>query len=205
METTINQITLVGVMETAPALSHENHGRRFFAFTLAVERLSGAVDRIRILAAEDLLARADVAWGEVIRVVGQIRSYNQHTPTGRHLLISVYAQSLELSLEPQDNRAEVTGNLCRPPVFRATPLGREILDLMLAVNRPYHRTDYLPCIVWGRTARALADLPVGTPVQLVGRLQSRDYTKHLPDGTQLRRTAYELSAAEARVLAPVPG
>ncbi len=199
MEYIINQIRLCGTLETAPVFSHENHGRRFYSFYLGVERLSGTVDRLRVLADWELLNRADCAWGERVLVTGQVRSYNQLTETGRHLLISVYAESLELSdLEPED-QVILTGTLCRDPVYRRTPLGREICDGMLAVSRSYRRTDYLPCIFWGRTARQIAALTTGARITLTGRLQSREYTKQLPDGSSEQRTAYEISAVNAEL------
>lgn len=200
MEFANNHIELCGTMETAPAFSHENHGRRFYRFELSVRRLSGAVDRLPILVSRELLEQTDVSWGERIYVSGQIRSYNQHTPLRRRLVISVYAERVELCDEEPDNRVSLTGVVCREPVFRRTPLGREICDIMLAVERPYHRTDYLPCIFWGRTARTMAELPVGAVIGLEGRLQSRDYTKLLDDGTTICRTAYEISAMSGELV-----
>ncbi|MBR6377054.1 MAG: single-stranded DNA-binding protein [Oscillospiraceae bacterium] len=199
MEYIINQVRLCGTMETAPSFSHENHGRQFYSFVLGVERLSGTVDRLRILADLELLEGTDCAWGERVLVTGQVRSFNQITDTGRHLIISVYANSLELTDEAPNNRVQLTGVLCRDPIYRRTPLGREICDGMLAVNRPYHRTDYLPCIFWGRSAREMARLTVGARISLTGRLQSRAYTKLLADGSSLQRTAYEISAVTAEL------
>lgn len=199
MEYIINHIRLCGTMETAPVFSHENHGRRFYSFILGVERLSGTLDRLRILADWALLNEADCAWGERILVTGQVRSFNQITDTGRHLIISVYAETLELSDEAPDDQVTLTGTLCRDPVYRRTPLGREICDGMLAVNRSYRRTDYLPCIFWGRTARKIAALSTGARITLTGRLQSREYNKLLESGETERRTAYEISAVTAEL------
>ena len=182
MEYIINHIRLCGTMDTPPVFSHENHGRRFYGFFLSVERLSGTLDRLRVLVDLELLNEADCAWGERVAVTGQVRSFNQITETGRHLVISVYAESLELTDEAPDDQVTLTGTLCRDPVYRRTPLGREICDGMLAVNRTYRRTDYLPCIFWGRTARQIAGLTTGARITLTGRLQSREYTKVLPDG-----------------------
>lgn len=197
MEQIINHIELCGTMETAPAFSHENHGRRFYRFLLAVERLSGTVDLLPVLASEELLEQTEVCRGEALRVTGQLRSFNRRAETGRRLVISVYAETMELCDDAPDNRVQLTGALCREPIFRRTPLGREICDGMLAVNRPYRRTDYLPCIFWGRTARRIAALGVGSRVTLEGRLQSREYTKLLEDDTLVQRTAYEISAITA--------
>lgn len=199
MEYIINHIRLCGTMDTPPVFSHENHGRRFYGFFLSVERLSGTLDRLRVLVDLELLNEADCAWGERVAVMGQVRSFNQITETGRHLVISVYAESLELTDEAPDDQVTLTGTLCRDPVYRRTPLGREICDGMLAVNRTYRRTDYLPCIFWGRTARQIAGLTTGARITLTGRLQSREYTKVLPDGETETRTAYEISAVTAEL------
>lgn len=199
MEYVTNQIRLCGTMESAPVYSHENHGRQFYSFMLGVERLSGTVDRLRVLADFALLNGADCSWGERVLVTGQVRSYNQVDETGRHLIISVYAEQIELTDEEPDDVVILTGTLCRDPVYRRTPLGREICDGMLAVNRSYRRTDYLPCIFWGRTARQIAGMAAGARITLTGRLQSRSYNKLLPSGETETRTAYEISAVSAEL------
>ena len=199
MEYIINQIRLCGTMETAPVFSHENHGRQFYSFFIGVERLSGTVDRLRVLADQALLSVTDCAWGERILVTGQVRSYNQVDDSGRHLVISVFAETIELTDEDPDDVVTLTGTLCRDPVYRRTPLGREICDGMLAVNRSYRRSDYLPCIFWGRTARQIAALSAGARITLTGRLQSREYNKVLPDGETVTRTAFEISAVTAEL------
>ena len=193
-----NFITLIGSLATRPEYSHSNHGRRFFAFSLEVARLSGTVDALPILASEALLKDVEVSESACIRVTGQIRSYNSHSLTGRKLIISVYAEKIELCDEPHDNLVELHGTICKQTAYRRTPLGREICDVMLAVNRPYHRADYLPCILWGRAAQDAAYYPVGTPLRLTGRLQSRNYIKLLGDHAE-QRTAYEISAISAEV------
>ena len=199
MEYVINHIRLCGTLDSAPLFSHENHGRQFYSFFLAVERLSGTEDRLRVLADRPLLEAADCAWGERVLITGQIRSFNQPTETGRRLVISVYAETLALADGEPENEAVLTWTLCRDPVYRRTPLGREICDGMLAVSRSCRRTDYLPCIFWGRTARRIAALSTGARITLTGRLQSRDYTKVLPDGSAEQRTAYEVSAITAEL------
>ena len=199
MEYITNHIRLIGTMESAPVYSHENHGRQFYSFMLGVERLSGTVDRLRVLADFALLNGADCSWGERVLVTGQVRSYNQVDETGRHLIISVYAEQIELTDEEPDDVVILTGTLCRDPVYRRTPLGREICDGMLAVNRSYRRTDYLPCIFWGRTARQIAELSAGARITLTGRLQSRAYNKLLANGETETRTAYEISAVSAEL------
>ena len=141
MEQHENHITLIGVLTSPPEFSHSNHGRRFYRFPLEVERLSGAVDTLQILASEGLLRRTEVGEGAALCVMGQIRSYNSRGPDGRHLIISVLADSIEPTDLPHDNRVTLRGSICKEPVYRRTPLGREICDVMLAVNRSYHRAD----------------------------------------------------------------
>jgi len=199
MEQIVNQITLCGTLVSPPVLSHENHGKRFFTFPLEVERLSGNTDTLQIIAPEPVLEACDPFDGCRLLVTGQVRSFNQRTEQGRKLLISVYAESLCTCDADPANEVFLQGAICKEPVFRRTPLGREICDIMLAVNRPYNRTDYLPCIVWGRTAEEISALPVGTNLALSGRLQSRTYVKQLETGRE-QRVAYEISALSASPL-----
>ena len=192
MEHIVNQIILTGNLAGAPRYSHENHGRRFYAFPLEVERLSGTTDTLPVLAPLELLEQTPAAGGDTLCVTGQIRSYNNRAPEGRRLVISVLAETMTLCSAAHDNRAELLGTICRAPVYRRTPLGREICDVMLAVNRPYRRADYLPCIAWGGLARLSGALEVGDGVGIEGRLQSRAYTK-VDHGVSEVRTAYEVS------------
>ena len=196
---TVNHITLTGALASAPEYSHSNHGRRFYSFYLEVSRLSGAIDRLQILASEELLASTCVTEGEALTVEGQIRSFNNRAPRGRKLIISVLAETIAVTDGPHANQVILQGVICKEPVFRRTPLGREICDVMLAVNRPYHRADYLPCILWGRCAQEVSDYPVGTVLSITGRLQSREYLKVI-DGAAEQRTAYEISAVTAEIL-----
>ena len=198
MENLSNKITLCGTLEELPVFSHANHGRRFYRFTLAVERLSGTTDTLPVIVPEEVLLRAELFEGTCIAVSGQVRSFNSRSPLGRRLILLVYADTLSTVEAAPKNEVFLRGSICKPPVFRRTPLGREICDVMLAVSRLYRRTDYIPCILWGRLARMTADCPVGTGLALSGRLQSRDYVKLLPEGSQTR-TAYEVSAAEAEI------
>lgn len=199
MEQSTNQILLRGSLGELPRLSHENHGIRFFAFPLEVERLSGTVDTLPVLVSEQVLCAMDLSGGALLEVKGQIRTYNSRCADRRHLVISVYAENL-LSCEGEpDNQADLTGTVCKEPVYRRTPLGREICDVMLAVNRPYHRADYIPCIFWGRTAEQIGRCGVGTVLHLTGRLQSRTYLKMMKD-TMETRIAYEVSAMTGEIL-----
>lgn len=199
MEHIANHIDLIGSLASAPQFSHDNHGRRFFSFFLEVERLSGTIDRLPVLASEQLLRATTVQEGDSLHITGQIRSFNSRTPGRHRLIISVLAEQMRVCSEPHDNLTALTGVICKEPVYRRTPLGREICDVMLAVNRPYRRADYIPCILWGRTAQEAAAFPVGTTLTLTGRLQSRDYLKLLGSESE-QRTAYEVSVITAEAV-----
>ena len=173
MEHTTNSITLRGSLLELPEFSHENHGRTFYRFTLLVPRLSGAVDRLPIIAEDRLLDQIDPNGGELLTVTGQVRSHNVRTETGRRLLIFVFAMALRAEDGMPINEVVLEGTLCREPTYRLTPLGREICDVMLAVPRSFHRADYLPCIMWGRTAQDIAQCHTRDVVAIRGRLQSR--------------------------------
>ncbi len=198
MEHTANQILLRGTLVELPQFSHENHEKRFYRFLLEVERLSGAVDLLPILVPEHVLGAMDVSGGTMLSVQGQIRSFNSRAETGRRLVISVYAENLETCDGEPENQVSLAGTVCKEPVYRRTPLGREICDVMLAVNRPYHRADYIPCIFWGRTAGEVSACTVGSSLSLTGRLQSRTYVKLLEDGSETR-TAYEVSGMTVEI------
>ena len=196
MEQSTNQITLRGSLLSLPRLSHENHGKKFYRFTLEVPRLSGATDLLPVVAEESLVQNLDPSAGEMVTVRGQIRSHNVRSGGVRHLMIFVFAVSLEAEDGEPINLCTLEGPLCREPVYRRTPLGREICDMMLCVPRAFHRADYLPCILWGRTAQAGASCHVRDLVRIQGRLQSRNYTKLTEEGAE-ERTAYEISALSA--------
>lgn len=199
MEHTANRILLCGSLVELPQFSHENHEKRFYRFPLEVERLSGAVDTLPVIVPEAVLDAMDLSGGSMLAVTGQIRSFNSRADTGRRLLISVYAEKLEACEQEPQNQVILQGTICKSPVYRRTPLGREICDVMLAVSRPYHRADYIPCIFWGRTAAGIAGCLIGEEISLTGRLQSRTYVKVLEDGSETR-TAYEVSAMTAERL-----
>lgn len=199
MEQAMNTITLRGSLESLPRFSHENHGLRFYRFTLEVPRLSGAIDLLPVVAEEKLLESIDPTAGEMITVTGQIRSHNQRVEGVRRLIIFVFAATITPEDGDPINDVILEGPLCRDPVFRRTPLGREICDVMLAVPRPFRRADYLPCILWGRTAQEVSVCHVRDRIRIYGRLQSRIYTKLTEDGP-IDRTAYEISALTAEVL-----
>ncbi|MBQ3194199.1 MAG: single-stranded DNA-binding protein [Oscillospiraceae bacterium] len=196
MEHMANQITLRGTLASMPQFSHENHGKRFFRFFLEVPRLSGTADTLPVIAEETLLNAADLSNGEKITITGQIRSHNQRTEGKRHLLIFAFANSIVCEDGEPINDVILEGALCREPVYRRTPLGREICDVMLAIPRVFRRADYLPCILWGRTAVEASQCHTRDRIRICGRLQSRGYTKITETGSE-ERTAYEISALTA--------
>ena len=198
MEHSENRITLRGSLQALPVLSHENHGKKFYRFTLEVPRLSGAVDLLPVVAEEALLNAMDLSGGSMLTVTGQVRSHNIRTDSARHLLIFVFAQSIVCEDGEPINDCILKGPLCREPTYRRTPLGREICDAMLAVPRAFRRSDYLPCILWGRTAVEVSNCHVRDVITISGRLQSRIYTKVTDNGPE-ERTAYEISALTAEV------
>ena len=199
MEHSENTILLRGELQELPRFSHENHQKRFFRFLLAVRRLSGAVDLLPVIAEETLLNTLDLSAGSMIRVEGQIRSHNQRENGVRRLLIFVFAAGITAEDGEPINAVTLSGPVCRTPIFRRTPMGRQICDVMLAVPRAFHRADYLPCILWGRIAEQIALCRTGDWVHLQGRLQSREYTKLTDEGAQTR-TAYEISALTAQAI-----
>ena len=196
MEHATNTITLRGSLLSLPQPSHSNHGKSFYRFTLEVPRLSGVVDLLPVVAESSLINAIDPTAGDMLTVSGQVRSYNQRSDDGRHLLIFVFATNILAEHGEPINEVYLEGPLCREPTYRRTPLGREICDAMLAVPRAFHRADYLPCILWGRTAQIISACHTRDIISIHGRLQSRIYTKLTPEGAQ-DRTAYEVSALTA--------
>ena len=199
MEHIENQVRLRGTLLAHPRFSHENHGRKFFRFTLEVPRLSGAVDLLPVVAEDVLLNAMDLSGGHMLTVTGQMRTHNIRENGVRHLLIFVFAGQIICEAGDPVNEVIVEGPICREPTYRRTPLGREICDVMLAVPRAFRRADYLPCILWGRTAYEISQCHTRDRIRIEGRLQSRIYTKLTEDGPQ-ERTAYEVSALTASIL-----
>lgn len=199
MEPMLNTITLRGSLQTLPEFSHENHSKRFYRFILEVPRLSGTVDYLPVVAEEGLIHCIDPTAGDMLTVTGQIRSHNHRVAGIRHLMIFVYAASITAECGEALNDVVLEGPLCREPTYRRTPLGREICDAMLAVPRAFHRADYLPCILWGRTAQLVSACHTRDVIRIHGRLQSRAYTKQTENGTE-ERVAYEISVLSAEIL-----
>ena len=187
---TLNDVLLEGTAQTAPEWSHDNHGTRFYRFFLAVPRLSGQADVLPILLPESLLPQ--VSEGANLRVSGQLRSFNNRSGVGNRLVLTVYARDICPGEGMPCNLIRLSGALCKEPIFRRTPLGRSICDLMLAAPRRYSRADYLPVIAWGQLAIRSSRLGVGDILTLEGRVQSRTYHKVTDTGTE-ERVADEVS------------
>ena len=196
MDRTNDMIRLCGVIAGRPELSHVGRDGPYYKFPLAIQRLSGTEDVINILLEERKLRELEVEILPRLQVTGEVRSFNNRSGEGPRLVITVLARELQFTEEEFENTVELIGCLCKEPTLRRTPMGREICDLMLAVNRNYGRSDYLPCITWGAVARRAAAWPVGTRVRLTGRLQSRAYIKMVGD-TPVEKTAFEISAVSA--------
>ena len=204
-----NYITLVGKVTSDKEFSHEIYGEKFYVFNLNVPRLSGNADTIPITISERLIEINEVTIGKVIKIEGQFRSYNSYIDQRSKLILTVFVKTVEIldivgqfepTRETTSNKVTLVGYICKQPVYRTTPFGREIADILLAVNRAYNKSDYIPCIAWGRNARFCESMPVGTEVKVVGRVQSRAYEKKYDDGTEETKIAYEVSIANLEVL-----
>ena len=199
MEQSVNSITLRGSLLQLPQFSHENHGHPFCKFFLEVPRLSGAVDILPVIARQELMDTVDPTAGSMLTVTGQIRSHNQHIDGKRRLMIFVFAATITAEDGDPINDVVLEGTLCKDPIYRRTPLGREICDVMMAIPRAFRRADYLPCILWGRTAQEVSVCRTRDRIRICGRLQSRIYTKLMENGSE-ERTTYEISALTAQIL-----
>ena len=195
-----NQVTIMGEIVTPFTFSHEVFGEGFYMVEVSVRRLSNSQDQIPVMVSERLIDVSQDYTGEFIMVSGQFRSYNRHDEVKNRLVLSVFAREIEFVEEELDgaktNNILLDGYICKLPVYRKTPLGREIADLLLAVNRPYGKSDYIPCICWGRNARYASSFEVGEHVQITGRIQSREYVKKLTEVRTERRVAYEVSVSK---------
>ncbi len=189
-----NRITLVGQISSAPVYDHTLYGEAFYKASIEVARLSGTIDTLPLTISERLSGSA-LNIGDRVCIHGQTRSYNLREDDTNRLVITVFVSNFEAADNAQSdlNEIEIAGNICKPVVYRMTPFSREISDILIAVNRRYGKSDYLPCIAWGRNARFASSLSVGAPVSIEGRLQSRIYQKKLSDDSIEHRTAYEIS------------
>lgn len=203
-----NKVTLSGEIVSDFNFNHKVFGERFYSVALEVKRLSEKNDIMQIMVSERLVDVKTDWTGRFAKVSGQFRSYNKHDGIKNRLVLSVFAKEFEEIEESEeipfldnyDNHVFLDGYICKPPIYRKTPLGREIADILLAVNRQYGKSDYIPCITWGRSARFASGLEVGTRLQLEGRIQSREYQKQISDDETETRVAYEVSVSKLTVV-----
>lgn len=199
-----NQVTISGEIASGFNFSHETYGEKFYIVDVNVQRMSDACDIIPATVSERLIDVYDDYTGQFVSVTGQLRSYNKQYGEKKRLVLSVFAQEFDLLGEDveinNDNHIFLDGYICKEPIYRKTPFGREIADILLAVNRPYGKSDYIPCICWGRNARYAGNLKVGERCAIEGRIQSRIYIKTLDDGSTEERTAYEVSVSKLEVV-----
>lgn len=196
-----NYIVLSGEVVNGFKFDHEIFGEEFYTFDLKVNRLSDAFDIIPVMVSERLVDVSNDMSGKFVKVKGEFRSYNKHMEEHCKLVLFAFAKNIEVEEETSnENSAEFEGFVCKQPNYRKTPLGREIADLLLAVNRPYGKSDYIPLILWGRNASYVADLPVGTKLNILGRVQSRKYNKHISETEVVEKTAYEVSVTRFSVV-----
>ncbi len=197
-----NRAELTGVIETEPVFSHEIYGEAFYLFIIGTQRLSGVSDHIRVIASERLLKDCPYTVGDTVSIIGQFRSYNASENGSNRLILSVFARDIldkDGVCFENPNSLYLNGFICKEPIYRQTPFGREICDLLLAVNRTYNKSDYIPIITWGRNARFCRHLDVGTNLKIRGRIQSRVYQKRILDEEYVEKTAYEVSVSRLEV------
>lgn len=201
MNTESNYTRLCGHIAGSPVYSHSSRGQRFFSFPLEISRLSGNLDRVNVIIRQEQLSALELLDSGKLCVTGELRSFNNRHGEGAKLVITIFAKELYFCDEEDCNLVRLRGTLCKAPNLRSTPTGRDICDLMLAVNRHYGRSDYLPCICWGIKAREASQWSVGTVVELEGRIQSRRYIKVTEEGA-VEKTAFEVSVTEIAELVP---
>lgn len=198
-----NRVCIIGEIVSEFTFSHEVFGEGFYIANVSVNRLSDMVDVIPLMISERLIDVTKDYRGMKIEVAGQFRSYNRHEGTKNKLVLSIFVRELRFleddempEEQSKSNQIFLDGYVCKPPIYRKTPLGREIADILVAVNRPYGKSDYIPCIAWGRNARFAGCLEVGAHLQVSGRVQSREYTKKIGEEEVERRVAYEVSVSK---------
>ena len=196
-----NLVTIVGTVKNKPVFSHEMYGEGFYNVDLEVPRLSDVSDTLPITLSERLMLGLDMEIGRQLIVDGQLRSYNKYLDGSNKLILTIFARDVKLSEEDSKNPNQIflDGYICKRPIYRTTPFGREITDMLIAVNRPYNKSDYIPSIAWGRNARFSENLKVGDRIKIWGRIQSRTYQKKVSEEEIITRTAYEVSVSKMEI------
>ena len=199
-----NNITVFGLVAEEPVFNHEAFGEKFFKMMVSVNRVSGTVDTLPVLISERIADLKELKTGACVMITGRIKSYNEHIGEKSKLILAIFTEIIEIyenEVElPFNNDVVLRGFICKEPNYRVTPLGREITDVLIAVNRAYGKSDYIPCIVWGRTAKFVGHLPVGTHIEMTGRFQSRPYTKKISEDEIENRVAYEVSVSKIEAI-----
>ena len=198
-----NRAEVMGRVLDEPSFSHEIYGEKFYIFTLSVPRLSGISDDVKVMISERLMQEVTIKPGVQVEIDGQFRSYNSYENGDNRLVLTVFAKDVRYWEEQEDknpNSLYLNGFICKEPVYRTTPFGREITDLLLAVNRSYNKSDYIPVIAWGRNARFCKSINVGDNIKIWGRIQSRIYQKHISEDEVIEKTAYEVSVSRMEVV-----
>lgn len=197
MDISNNQAQVTGVITDEFTFNHEIYAEKFYTFTLSIPRLSGTDDSVHVMVSERLLSGEDFKVGDCVDIEGQFRSYNSYEDNGdNRLVLTIFAKDIKRNNDEKSHNPNVlylNGYICKPPIYRTTPFGREITDLLIAVNRSYNKSDYIPVIAWGRNARYAKTLDVGDNVRVWGRIQSRNYQKRISDEEVITKTAYEVS------------
>ena len=206
-DTANNEVFITGTVDSDITYSHEVYGEGFYSFYIKIFRLSNISDRINVTVSERLIKDLTLNEGCEISVSGQFRSYNNYSQEGNKLILTVFARDVFMGVSDENknpNQIYLNGFLCKAPVYRTTPFGREITDLLLAVNRAYNKSDYIPCIAWGRNARFSSGLAVGDNIKIWGRIQSREYQKKISETESITKTAYEISVSKMEVMEKEP-
>lgn len=198
-----NNAVVVGTMASELQFSHEVYGEKFFFFKLSIPRLSDTADIIVITISERFFPQLDLTIGKHFMIKGQFRSYNNFSNIGNKLILTIFVKEIkeveDANACPNPNSIFLNGYICKPPIYRTTPFGREIADILLAVNRSYNKSDYIPCIAWGRNAKFSQCLEIGSKLKVWGRIQSREYQKKVDEETVETKTAYEISVSKLEI------
>lgn len=199
-----NNITAFGLVAEEPVFNHEVFGEKFFKMMVSIDRVSGKVDTLPVLISDRIIDMKEIKVGDCVMITGQVRSHNLHIGEKSKLELFIFTEIIEIYENdtelPFDNDVVLRGFICKEPIYRVTPLGREITDVLIAINRAYGKSDYIPCITWGRTAKFVGHLPVGTHIEMTGRFQSRPYTKKISEDEVENRAAYEVSVGRVEII-----
>lgn len=199
-----NTAILIGKIISDYIFSHEMYGEKFYTFDIETSRLSDVIDILPVTISERLIDKDSFKINNIVAINGQIRSYNNIIDEKNHLVLTIFAKEIDFNIEENKNPNQIVlnGFVCKPPIYRKTPFGREIADVLLAVNRSYNKSDYIPCIIWGRNAKFASELEVSDNIKISGRIQSRNYQKKLENDEIIEKVAYEVSVSKIELIKP---